>query len=71
MDAKVNNQFTQNNGMVISENKNYRSVVGDLVKVLKIDVGTNTMICFNLSDQAKAWHRIDAAIKDDKFRHEG
>ena len=71
MSEKVNKEFTQENGMVIKENKNYRSVVGDLVKVMKIDVEKNQMICYNISDQAKAWHRIDAAIKDNKFRHEG
>ena len=71
MSAKVNNEFTQNNGMVIRENRNYRSVVGDLVKVLKIDVESNQLICYNISDQSKAWHRVDAAIKDSKFRHEG
>jgi ribosomal protein L21 len=67
----MNNEFTQNNEMVIKEGKNYRTLVGDLVKVKKIDVENNTMIIFNISEQCNTWCRIDAAIKDNKMRHEG
>jgi len=64
------NEFTQNNGMVIKEGRNYTSHVGDLVKVLKIDTDQNQLVCYNISDQCKSWHRLDAAIKDNKFRGE-
>ena len=64
------NEFTQENGMLIKEGKNYTSHVGDLVKVLKIDTKKNQLVCYNISDQCKSWHRVDAAIKDNKFRAE-
>ena len=67
----MNNKFTQENGMVIQENKNYRTLVGDLVKVMKIDVAKNELVVYNISDQCRSWHRVDAAIKDNKMRHEG
>ena len=67
----ANNEFTQNNGMTIKEGKNYRTLVGDLVKVMKIDVENNQLVVYNISDQCRSWHRIDAAIKDNKMRHEG
>ena len=64
------NELTQENGMVIKEGRTYTSHVGDLVKVLKIDTEKNQLICYNISDQCKSWHRADAAIKDNKFRGE-
>lgn len=60
--------FTQENGMEITEGSTYRSHVGDLVKVMDIDLKNNTMKCFNISDSANAWHRIDSAIIDNKFK---
>ena len=62
--------FTQKNGMQILEGKTYRSVVGDLVKVLKIDMEQNQMKCYNISISCNSWHRIDSAIKDNKFHKE-
>ena len=62
--------FTQNNGMEIKIGKIYRSCVGDLVKVLEIDMDKLIMKCYNISDSATGYHRIDSAIKDNKFREE-
>lgn len=67
----MNNEFTQENGMTIKEGQAYRTLVGDLVKVEKIDVEKNQLIVYNISDQCRSWHRVDAAIKDNKMRHEG
>jgi len=64
----MENMFTQNNGLQIKEGKIYRSHVGDLVKVLEIDLEKKQMKCYNISDSANAWHRVDAAIKDNKFK---
>jgi len=66
----MNNEFTQNNGITIKEGRNYTSHVGDLVKVMKIEVDKNTLICYNISEHCKSWHRIDSAITDNKFRAE-
>jgi len=63
-----NNTFVQKNGMEIKENIVYRSHVGDLVKVMAIDVSKNEMHCYNISDSCNSWHRISSAIKDNKFR---
>ncbi len=63
-----NNTFVQANGMEIKENTVYRSHVGDLVKVMTIDVSKNEMHCYNISDSCNSWHRISSAIKDNKFR---
>ena len=62
--------FTQENGFVVNEGTNYRSYVGDLVKVLKIDLANNTVKIYNISDSCHSWHRIDSAIKDNKFKPE-
>ena len=62
--------FTQKNGMEIKEGGTYRSVVGDLVRVLQIDQENNRVKCYNISDSCHSWHRIDSAIKDNKFRTE-
>jgi hypothetical protein len=62
--------FTQKNGLVVKEGKIYRSHVGDLVKVIQIDMEKLSMKCFNISEAANAWHRIDSAIKDNKFKEE-
>ena len=67
----MNNEFTQENGMTIKEGKNYRTLVGDLVKVKTINVEKNELVVYNISDQCTSWHRIDAAIRDNKMRHEG
>ena len=66
----MNNEFTQNNGMIIKEGKTYTSHVGDLVRVKKIDVKENKLICYNISDSCSSWHRVDSAITDNKFRSE-
>jgi len=66
----MNNEFTQDNEMVIKERKTYRSHVGDLVKVLKIDTESNVLKVYNISDSCHSWHRIDSAIKDNKFKAE-
>lgn len=66
----MENTFIQNNGMEIKEGKIYRSHVGDLVKILKIDLKKNSVKVYNISDSANSWHRIDAAIKDNKFKVE-
>ena len=60
----------QQNGLKIEEGKTYRSAVGDLVRVDIIDLKINTMKCYNISESSNAWHRIDAAIKDNKFKEE-
>lgn len=60
--------FEQNNGIQVEEGKIYRSVVGELVKVLEIDLDKNQMKCFNISEACTSYHRIDAAKKDNKFR---
>ena len=62
--------FTQENGFVVEEGKNYRSHVGDLVKVLTISLETNTVKLYNISESCKTWSRIDSAIKDNKFKSE-
>lgn len=62
--------FEQNNGLKIEEGKTYRSHVGDLVKVLKLDEKTNQMKVYNISESCHSWHRIDSAIKDNKFKEE-
>ena len=62
--------FTQNNGLEIKEGKIYRSHVGDLVKIIEIDMKNLSMKCFNISEAANAWHRVDSAIKDNKFKEE-
>jgi len=67
---KFNIMFIQKNGMQINENEIYRSVVGDLVKILKIDLKENRLHCYNISNSCNSWHRIDSAIKDNKFRDE-
>lgn len=60
-------KFTQKNDLVIEEGKVYTSIVGDMVKVEKIDIPENRMVCYNLSEKCRSWHRIDAAITDNKF----
>lgn len=67
MDMK--NTFIQKNGMEIEEGKIYRSLVGDLVKVISINHERNELHCYNISESCNSWHRISAAIKDNKFRH--
>jgi hypothetical protein len=62
--------FTQKNGLEIKEGKTYRSHVGDLVKILNIDKEANQMKVYNISDSCHSWHRIDSAIKDNKFKAE-
>jgi len=62
--------FEQSNGLKVVEGKTYRSHVGDLVRVENIDVSNNSMKCYNISESANAWHRIDSAIKDNKFKEE-
>lgn len=57
----------QRNGMEIHEGKTYRSHVGDLVKIIKIDKESNQMKVYNISESCHVWHRVDAAIKDNKF----
>jgi len=64
------NMFVQKNGMEIKEGKLYRSLVGDLVKVLTIKKETNTFKVYNVSESCHTWCRIDSAITDNKFRHE-
>jgi len=63
-------EFTQKNGLVIKENKLYLSVVGDLIKVQQIDKINNRLKCFNVSESCTSYHRIDTAIKDNKFTSE-
>ena len=60
--------FTQQNGIEIKEGNTYRSVVGDLVRITKIDLEKNSVRCYNVSESCSSWHRIDSAIKDNKFR---
>ena len=62
--------FTQENGFVVKEGSTYRSHVGDLVKVLDINVVTNTVRVYNISESCTSWHRVDSAIKDNKFKAE-
>lgn len=62
--------FTQDNGLEIKEGKIYRSHVGDLVKILTVDMSKLQMKCYNISENANAWHRVDAAITDNKFTEE-
>lgn len=62
--------ITQENGFVVKEGVTYRSHVGDLVKVLDINEKTNTVRVYNISDSCTSWHRIDSAIKDNKFKSE-
>ena len=64
----MNNVFEQDNGLVIEVGQNYRTHVGDLVKVKSIDVKKNQLVVTNISDQCTSWHRIDSAIKDNKFK---
>lgn len=64
----MNNTFTQENGLVIEEGKNYNSHVGDMVKVKKIDVENNQLVVYNISESCNSWHRIDSAIRDNKFK---
>jgi len=60
-------EFTQKNGMIIKEGKLYLSVVKELIKIEKIDQEKNSLICYNISLSCRSWHRLDAAIKDNKF----
>jgi hypothetical protein len=62
------NTFVQENGMVIEEERVYKSIAGDLVKVVKIDLERNEMHCYNISESCNSWHNIRCAIKDSKFR---
>ena len=62
------NTFVQENGLEIEENKNYLTLVGDLVKVIKIDLNRDQVHCYNISDSCNSWHRISSAIKDNKFK---
>lgn len=62
--------ITQKNGLEIKEGKTYRSHVGDLVKILNIDNSSNQMKVYNISESCHTWHRIDSAIKDNKFKAE-
>lgn len=64
----ITNSFTQENGMLIEEGNLYRSAVGDLVKVTTIDTVINSLKVYNISESCRTWCRIDAAIKDNKFR---
>jgi mRNA-degrading endonuclease RelE of RelBE toxin-antitoxin system len=60
--------FEQTNGLKIEEGSTYRSHVGDLVKILSIDKETNMLKVYNISESCHTWHRIDSAIKDNKFK---
>ena len=60
--------FEQQNGLKIEEGKTYRSHVGDLVKILLIDEESNQIKVYNISESCHTWHRIDSAIKDNKFK---
>jgi len=60
--------FEQINGLKIEEGSTYRSHVGDLVKILSIDQKSNQMKVYNISESCHTWHRIDSAIKDNKFK---
>ena len=59
--------FKQNNGLIIEEQKMYLSIVGDLIKILEIDKINNRLKIYNISDSCSSYHRIDSAIKDNKF----
>jgi hypothetical protein len=61
------NKYTQKNGMEIEEGRLYLTVVGDLVRVETINLNENKLICKNITDSCKSHHRLDAAIKDNKF----
>jgi len=61
--------FEQTNGLIIEEGNTYKSHVGDLVKILSIDEKANQMKVYNISDSCHSWHRVDSAIKDNKFKN--
>ena len=60
--------FEQQNGLQIEEGITYRSHVGDLVKILSIHEKANQMKVYNISESCHSWHRVDSAIKDNKFK---
>jgi hypothetical protein len=59
--------FKQINGLEIKEGALYLSIVGDLIKITKINKHQNQLVCFNVSESCTSYHRIDSAIKDNKF----
>jgi len=61
------NTFTQKNGMTIEVGHIYRTVVGELVRVDVIDLDRMEVKVFNISISGNSFHRIDSAIKDNKF----
>ena len=60
--------FEQENGLKIEEGNTYHSHVADLVKILNIDEKLNQMKVYNISESCHSWHRVDSAIKDNKFK---
>lgn len=62
--------FTQENGLEIAEGKTYKSHVGDIIRITKINLKNDQMKVYNVSESCNSWHSVKAAIKDNKFKTE-
>jgi hypothetical protein len=60
--------FTQDNGFIVEEKKTYKTRFGELARIEQINHETNQVKVYNISDSCNIWHRIDSAIKDNKFK---